>query len=189
MPRCYDGHVRALALLVVCGCRSILGIEDVDVIQLGDPDANGNEVGTGGEMPPDVPNLGCPTMYQALPMSGPRGHRYLQTPTPGNWLDMRDFCAAIGGFLAFPDGTNANNAQLELTALITFSGMGTWIGVTDVGTEGSFRTSLNMPVSAATTSFIQGGNTMQNDCASAQANQFTIEDCLNSHKAVCECVP
>ena len=25
--------------------------------------------------------------------------------------------------------------------------------------------------------------------ASAQASQFNIEDCQNSHKAVCECVP
>lgn len=189
MPRCYDAHVRALALLVLCGCRSILGIEDVDVIQLGDPDASTSDDAREIDASPFDGSNGCPAMYQTLPSSGPRGHRYLQTPAPGNWLDLRDFCTAIGGFLAFPDGSNAANAQLELTALINFSGPGTWIGVSDLAIEGTFRTSLNQTLSAATSSFVQGGNTMQNDCASAQSNQFNIEDCSNMHKAVCECVP
>ena len=177
--------------MVLCGCRSILGIEDVDVIDLGDPDAaNRDSAVDGGEdSPSDATPLGCPSMFQTLPNSGPRGHRYLQAPASANWLDMRDFCVAVGGFLAFPDGNNPQNAQLELAALIAFSGNGTWIGVTDVGTEGTFRTSLNQIVSAATSSLIQGGNSMQNDCATAQTDRLNIEDCSNSHKAVCECVP
>lgn len=182
--------MRALALTVLCGCRSILGIEDVDVIDLGDPDAAFDSgVDSVDSNPFDATPVGCPSMYQTLPNSGPRGHRYLQAPAPGNWLDLRDFCVAVGGFLAFPDGNNAQNAQLELAALIAFSGNGTWIGVTDVGTEGTFRTSLNQIVSAATASLIQGGNSMQSDCATAQTDRLNIEDCLNNHKAVCECVP
>lgn len=133
--------------------------------------------------------LGCPAMYQPLPNSGPRGHRYLQTPAPGGWLEMRDFCQSIGGFLAFPDGSTAANAQLELTALITLAGNGTWIGVTDLGTEGTFRNAFDQNVSAATATFLQGGNSQQSDCAAAQTDKFNIEDCANNHKAVCECVP
>ena len=191
MPRCYDGLVRAFALTVLCGCRSILGIEDVDVIDLADPDAN--PIDSIHDATNDAPALdganGCPASFMALPNSGPRGHRYRETPSPGGWLDMRDFCATVGGFLAFPDGSNTANAQQELTALITLSGNGLWIGVNDLGTEGTFRTSLNQTLSAVTSSFIQGGNSMQNDCAVAQTDKFNIEDCGNTHNAVCECVP
>jgi hypothetical protein len=159
----------------------------------GDGMDGGKEM-TGGEMPGGEPNpMGCRADYMALPNSGPRGHRYLAVATNATWPQQRDFCVANMGFLAFPDGTTLANAQLELSAIVTFGGTNLWVGVNDIGgtgQEGKYKTSLNMNVSTITAMLItESGNSNNEDCLAGTATTMNDEDCATTRKAVCECVP
>jgi len=134
----------------------------------------------------------CPaTGYDVLPNSGPRGRKYKLLDTPATWPTHRDFCAATDGtFMAFPDGTNLANAQLELAALRVLAGDGAWVGVNDLTTEGSYRTSLNQAVSASTAGLITTmGNPNATDCLVINTTTLDDADCTTARKAVCECVP
>lgn len=140
----------------------------------------------GGEPMP----MGCRSDYMVLPNSGPRNHRYLLVNTTASWTVQRDFCAANMGYLAWPDGANAADAQLELNALRVFAGDLAWVGVNDIVTEGTYRTSLNTPASAITQGLINiAGNSNPTDCFFI--NNTTLDDanCGDLRKAVCECVP
>jgi hypothetical protein len=155
----------------------------------------GNSGGEAGmEMPGEAGGeplpMGCRADYMALPNSGPRNHRYLLVNPTASWSAQRDFCAANMGYLAFPDGTNTANAQLELDALRLFAGDGAWVGVNDIATEGQYRTSLNMPASTSTQALMNlAGNPNQQDCMFINTTTLNHTDCNNTRKAVCECVP
>lgn len=138
-----------------------------------------------------APPMGCKPTYMALPDSGPRGHRYLLLPTNLSWVQQRDACALDNAWLAFPDGATLADAQAELAALRTLAADGAWIGVNDQLTEGSYRTSLNAPVSAITAMLILtgGGNPNGQDCLTIAGATLTDESCNDTRKAVCECVP
>ena len=173
------------ALLALSGCRSILGIEDVETAT--PSDGAPADVGFDAiDAPPDG-HIACPSGYVMLPNSGSRGHRYrLASPGAKEWVQQRNFCMTDGGFLAFPDGAQA--AQ-ELSAIVTLGGLNVWIGVDDRVVEGDYVTSLNMPASAATTALIGAGGPGNDDCLIGTTTAMQDEDCSVSHPAVCECVP
>lgn len=184
--------MRRSCLLIVCaGCRTILGIDDP---HQQDQDAVGGEAGT--EMPPeatagvDAP-IGCRADFNALPNSGPRGHRYKLLLTADDFQTQRSVCAAIPSWLAFPDGANAQDAQLELAAIVQLGGPSTWVGIDDLAQEGSTTTSLGAPTSAATTALIMmSGNSSLKDCFLAMSSSsIQDDDCNANRKAVCECIP
>ncbi|MBA3499684.1 MAG: C-type lectin domain-containing protein [Myxococcota bacterium] len=154
--------------------------------------------GSGGEAGMEMPGeaggepapMGCRADYVALANSGPRAHRYLLVNVTGTWSVQRDFCVANMGFLAFPDGTNLANAQLEHDALRTLAADGAWVGVNDIVTEGQYRTSLNMPASASTQALMNlGGNPNPADCMFINTTTLNHTNCGDDRKAVCECVP
>ncbi|MBA3503700.1 MAG: C-type lectin domain-containing protein [Myxococcota bacterium] len=182
--------MRALALLALTGCRSILGIEDGTELPPPGADSGGSD-GNVVDGSVDSGLNGCPPDFMPLPNSGPRGHRYRREPSPNNWVKMRDACAQEGSFLAFPDGASGNVAQLELDAIVTFAGNGVWLGITDVTNEGSYRTSLDLPASMVTLSLITSAGSPQiEDCVvGSSAMTATDEDCTDIRLGVCECVP
>jgi len=157
----------------------------------------GNDGGTeptiGNEMPGGEPvATNCPgTGYAALPNSGPRGHHYKALMNLANWSQHRDACAAEGTFLAFPDGTNATNAGLELAALRVVLLDAAWVGINDLAVEGAYVNSLNMPVSAVTGGLINtgGGNPNGVDCLIINTTTMEDANCGDTRKAACECIP
>jgi hypothetical protein len=153
----------------------------------------GDDAGVGAEKPIDAPEIpsGCPGNFMTLPNSGPRGHRYLLINTQAGWTAQRDGCAAMSTFMAFPDGATNADAQLELAAVVTLAGNGVWVGVEDIVTNGAYKTSLGQPVSARTLALINpgGGNPNQQGCFTTNGTSMTDEDCADTRKTVCECVP
>lgn len=148
--------------------------------------------GNGGDGGVDTPSGGgCPATFMALPNSGPRAHRYLLQDMQRQWAQQRDACAAAGGFLAYPDGTTLADASAELLAIKVLTGDGAWIGVNDLTTEGTYQTSLNQPVSAILRMLIVtgGGNPGQQDCFRIANTTLDDEDCQQTYKAACECIP
>jgi len=153
-----------------------------------DMDNTGQEM-MGGEPPP----MGCGANFVTLASSGPRGHKYLVINTTGTWQVQRDACSAMNSWLAFPDGANATDAQMELVAVNTAvggNGLG-WMGVNDILQEGQYRTSLNTATSAVTNMLMNvgGGGSNGKDCLASNAADMTDEDCDTLRKAVCECMP
>jgi len=177
----------APALLALAGCRAILGIDDVSVGGSPSPDSPMSTIDAPLDASIDATAVGCPGNYAGLANSGPRGHRYLLLGVSQSWSAQQSICAMQGTFLAFPDGVAASN---ELAALVTLVGNGGWVGVSDITTEGSYRTTLNMPVSTATAALIQAsGNPNGTDCLTGTTIGLEDEDCFTSRKAACECVP
>ena len=150
----------------------------------------GTDGGVDGTMT-DGPVGNCPAGFMALPNSGPRGHRYLLIDTPRAWPGQRDACVAAMGFLAFPDGASLVDATAELNAVRALAGDGAWFGINDITTEGTYQTSLNQPASAITQMLLVtgGGNPDQQDCLRGSGSQLDDEDCQQTRKAACECVP
>ena len=182
MPWCYDGHMRAFALIALTGCRAVLGIEDGDPFPV-PPPGDSRDV----DVPTEAAPQGCRADYAELPNAGPRMHRYLLVNIIQAWTKQRDACAANAGYLAFPDGATVANAQMELEAIVTLGGNNVWLGLDDVAVEGQYRTSLNMPASQATLALVtaNGGG----DCLNGTTTAINDENCGNGHKALCECVP
>jgi hypothetical protein len=184
--------MRALALIALTGCRSILGIEDVvvptpDDASLDDSRDDASLV----DAPTEAPPMGCPASYMTLPSSGPRGHRYLLVTSNAPWMMQRNLCISMSGFLAFPDGATLPDAQAELAAISALAGDNVWLGVDDLAVEGQYRNSLGQPISAITNMLINfgGPNPGPRDCMINLNNTLQNEDCGNQRKTVCECIP
>ena len=132
----------------------------------------------------------CPTGYAPLPNSGPRSHMYKLLSSPATWPQQRDACAAELTFLAFPDGANATDANLELAALRALANEGAWVGVNDIANEGMYQTSLNQPASAVTRGLINlNDNPMGTDCIVIDDTDLDDANCTNTRAGVCECIP
>jgi len=147
-----------------------------------------DDAGVDDDATTDGPNPGgCPATYATLPNAG--NHVYKLTSGATMWATQRDRCAADGAYLAIPD-----NAA-ELTALTTASAaQRTWVGISDLMTEGQFRTVQNMPATFLPWNTAAGepDDTMGGqDCVSAQmANPLIQTDkCADTLPAVCECEP
>ncbi|HEY5923923.1 MAG TPA: C-type lectin domain-containing protein [Kofleriaceae bacterium] len=135
----------------------------------------------------DTPPGGCPTTYATLPNAGP--NVYKLTTGSAQWATQRDRCAADNAYLAIPDG------MAELQAITTAGAAAkTWVGISDIQTEGTYRTVKNMPATylpwntgAGEPDDTMGGQ----DCVSAQmANPLIQTDkCGDTLPAVCECEP
>lgn len=146
----------------------------------------------GGDGGIDAPGGNCPAAFMALPNAGPRGHRYLLQATARSWTEQRNACATAGGFLAFPDGATLANATAELAAVKVLTGDGAWFGVNDLNVEGTYQTSLNQPVSAITRMLIStggSGNADNQDCFRLANTMLEDEDCQQTRRAACECIP
>jgi hypothetical protein len=178
--------MRALALLALTGCRTVLGIEDVEPFPSPPPGDTSNSAEAGIDGKP----LGCRADYAAIPGAGPRNHRYLFVTINGPWTQQRDTCAMNDGFLAFPDGTTIGNAQMELQAIVTLGGTNVWLGISDLTVEGEYRTSLGMLASPETLALFTATGGGNSDCLTGNSpTSINDESCGNSHKALCECVP
>jgi len=135
----------------------------------------------------DTPPGGCPSTYATLPNAG--AHVYKGTTNAVQWATQRDRCAADNAYLAVPDNV------MELQAITTAAAaQRTWIGISDIMTEGTYRT-----VNGATATYLpwdtangEPDDTMGGqDCVSAlMANPLIRTDkCGDTLPAICECEP
>jgi hypothetical protein len=172
----------APALVVLCGCRGILGIHDVDN---GPPDVRGpDSPAPDGSFDPDTPNL-CPSDFMTLP--GGTAHRYKLLVGDDNYLSQANDCeaAAPNTYLAIPDD------QQELLAMLTVAQTTCWVGIDDRVQENTFVTAKGVPAT-----FLPWANGQPNDnlggedCVEALTSmQFNDTDCNANLPAICECEP
>jgi hypothetical protein len=110
--------------MFVCGCRTLLGIDDVVVTEPSD-------ALDGAEDPiSDADPLACPPDY--IP-TGPS--RYRMVTAGANWLTAQADCRddATGTHLAIPETAAERQVLADMV-----SGASRWLGVTDRITEGTF---------------------------------------------------
>jgi hypothetical protein len=161
----------ALTLLALCGCRAILGIDDVGG---GPPDVP--------DLVPDTPSGLCPADFQ--PLASGSAHRYLVLAGPDDYASQRAACAARGPsiYLVVPDD------QAELDAMVQAAGGFTfWVGIDDRAIEGSFVTTKGAP---ATFLPWAAGEPSGEDCVLvASDGTFHDDDCLSAFPSACECEP
>jgi hypothetical protein len=133
----------------------------------------------------DVPPAGCPATYMTL--AGAGSHVYKLTTGSAQWATQRDRCAADGNaYLAIPDD------MMELQAITTAAANQAWVGISDIMTEGTFRTvkgatATYLPWAAGEPDDAMGGQ----DCVSAlmTAPNIQTDKCSDTLPAVCECEP
>jgi hypothetical protein len=136
----------------------------------------------------------CPGDYVTLPNSGPRAHKYKLLGTAAAWAAQDAICVGEGTFLAYPDGTNMVNAQLELDALRAFAGNDAWLGIDDRDTEGLYiRSRDKLAMSSVTLQLLNiKGNPNEkagDDCLVIDNATINDGDCAMPKKAACECAP
>jgi len=169
----------AAALVLLCGCRGLLGIDGI-----GDqppPDVPGDPP----DPNPDVPSNACPAEFVPV---GPFPHRYLKVTGPDNYISQLTDCAAFGStiYLAIPDDAD------EMLALDVLAQEDFWVGIDDRQIENQFVTVKGTPAT-----FLPWANGEPNnlngsqDCvrARAQSTEIVDDDCDNTLPAVCECEP
>jgi C-type mannose receptor len=150
---------------------------------VGDSDAGMSADAVDDARSPDA--LGCPSGYSTLPGVPTRQYRKLLTTAP--WTNHRTACEAEGGniYLAIPDD------MTELSAIVTFAGADSWIGIDDIAVEGTFQT-----VRGTTPTFLpwapgEPDNAGNQDCVEvlAASSKFATLNCSAPRIAVCECEP
>jgi lectin-like protein len=165
------------ALMVLAGCRDLLGIGDGKP----KPDAAVDAaIDTSIDAGPDAIQ-GCAGFVAV----GTLPHLYKRLANNANWPNQRDACVAAGGYLVVPDDAT------ELQGITTFAGNAMlWIGISDIATDGNYMTVLGqtavfLPWGAGQPS----GGTRR--CVQILANMQTLatELCGNAQQAVCECAP
>jgi lectin-like protein len=170
----------APALVVLCGCRSILGIHGLED---GRDDAPPPDTVT-----PDVLGDGagaCPTGFDPLP--GGSAHRYRMESGSDLFDSQVNFCVALSagaGYLAIPDD------QIELDGMRVLTTTNFWVGIDDLQTEGTYLT-VNGTV-ATFLPFASGeptGNAQQNCLFVDTIGKLHDQDCSTNLPAICECEP
>lgn len=160
----------------------------------GDPGSDGGidappgDGAPGDGAPVDGPAAGCPAGYAEI-TGGQAGHRYRLLTAAANWQTQRDTCAATSAsaYLAHPEDA------AELAALGTLAASTFWVGISDMGTEGTFVTLQGgaPPSSLWLPGEPDGGQ--QVDCVAAMMSGgnygFADERCNQQYAAICECVP
>jgi hypothetical protein len=141
---------------------------------------------TDGPLPPLEGGGGCPATYT---MVGTQAHQYREIAN-GQWMGSRDACATDGAnvYLWLPDD------QTELDEVLAFSGTaGTWLGINDIATEGTFVTVKN-----TTPTFLpfaggepdNGAPAGDEDCLRVNAGKlFEDRTCTTNNAVICECEP
>lgn len=138
--------------------------------------------------------VACPGDYVPLPNSGPRNHKYKLLGTAATWAAQEAICGGEGTFLAYPDGANVVNAQLELDALRAFAGDDAWLGLDDRAMEGLYvRSRDKFAMSSVTLQLVNikgNPNDRQGqDCLVIDNTTINDADCTQTKKAACECAP
>jgi hypothetical protein len=113
-------------------------------------------------------------------------HVYRRIGTGASWTTQRTACASDGGYLVIPDDA------AELTALTALAaGAETWLGITDVATEGTFLTVRGAPPPFVLWSTGEPNNDPGDaDCVRVLANgRYADDRCVAGHPAICECDP
>lgn len=167
-----------ILLVAATGCRALLGIDDVE---LGGP-VDGNPGGTDVLVAVDAPQDGfpmgaCPASYG--PVAG-QSSLYRVTTAAFGWQQHRDTCAAEGGYLFIPDNATELGAVDGAVAQTPF-----WVGISDLTTEGTYRTSLN--TIAVFLPWAPMQPTGLDDCVETSGGTFNDRRCTDALVAVCEC--
>jgi len=176
----------AAALVVLCGCRGILGIHGLadspDAAappgDTGSTDASGDSA-TG----PDVPAGLCPAGFIQLP--GGSAHFYQVDNGPDLYASQRNDCEASApiAYLAIPDD------QTELTGLATLTSQ-FWIGIDDLVTEGTYVTAKGNQATFLPFAPNEPTGNQQQNCLFVDGNaQFHDQQCTANLPAICECEP
>ncbi len=118
---------------------------------------------------------GLPHLYQVVPARG--------------WSGQRDTCASDGpnAYLAAPQDAG------QLTAILGIASQSQlWLGITDAGTEGTFRSVRGDEVTFLPWSAGEPDDgPPSEDCVmvDASSEDYTTERCADAFPAICECEP
>ena len=147
-------------------------------------------MGSGDAPMGDAPPAGCPGGYAAL-TGGEGNHLYKLLAVAENWTVQESQCqlTSASSHLAVP------GEIMELTAIDTLVGGGSWVGITDSAQEMTWRNVLGqiqtyLPWEPPAPDNNAGGQ--GEDCVeSLNTAAHTINDrrCNDKLPAVCECAP
>lgn len=174
----------APALVVLCGCRGILGIHG---LADGPPDTappDGTSPDGAGDGVPDVPAGICPADFIQLPGGSP--HVYRLASGPAIFNSQLDNCAAlsIAAYLAIPDD------QPELDGLVGLAATSIWVGIDDLQTEGTYRTVIGQVATFLPFAVSEpDGTPLQNCLFADDQSQLHDQSCSSNLPAICECEP
>jgi hypothetical protein len=169
------GLTVVLACLALCGCRAVLGIDDV--IDEGPPP-------DGSDLPPDGVSPRCPPNF--APLGSGSAHVYLPIAVADDYAGQVLFCMTEGPgiYLAIPDD------QAELDAMVSFAGGFTfWIGIDDRLTENVFVTTKNQPATFLPWAPNEPSGGIEDCVEVLPSGEFDDDDCTVMLPAACECEP
>jgi len=176
----------APALVVLCGCRGILGIHGLVDGQTDAPPApdgaapdTPGDTATGSDTAVGV----CPGGFIQLP--GGSAHFYKVDNGPDLYASQRNDCEASApiAYLAIPDD------QTELTGLATLLTQ-FWIGIDDLVTEGTYVTAKGNQATFLPFAPNEPTGNQQQNCLFVDGNaQLHDQQCTSNLPAICECEP
>ena len=137
--------------------------------------------GMGDAFVPDA-FVGCAVDYLTI-TGGQAGRRYKRRGNLATWDQHRSACVSEGGHLTIPGDAT------ELAAIVTLGAAATFVGISDVAVEGSWRDVLGVP--ATFLPWASGQPDDDNpgeDCVRASGTTLTDERCSRTGIAVCECI-
>ena len=173
----------APALVLLCGCRGLLGIDGVSNPP---PPDTGTSIDMAGDPGGDGPAmLGCPGDFVNIPGAG--AHLYKLLIAADDWSMQVENCELVGNnvYLAIPDDL------AELSGIHSLTTAAFWIGIDDLAMENTFVT-----VKGAAAMFLPWAGNQPNDlnnqdCVAVLNGGLNFDDqrCADAQAAVCECEP
>src|SRR5262245_52577610 len=180
----------APALVVLCGCRAVLGIHGLGDDGRADcppppddtvsPDTPPSDGVTGSDVA-----AACPGGF--IQLAGGSAHFYKVDNGPDLYASQRVDCEASApiAYLAIPDD------QTELDGLAAMSGNDFWVGIDDIMTEGTYITAKGVPATFLPFAAGEPTGTPQQNCLLAKGGNGKLADqnCSTNFVAICECEP
>lgn len=180
-------------LLALAGCDIVLGL---------DKHTDGGN--TGGEPLFDAPRpdgepVGCPVEYDKIVQT--TASRYRIVGSSEKWSNARALCASDKpGFTHLLVLSNQQEWSAIVTELQGFLTVDTWVGFSDLKTEGTFLWITNETTTYASTGRVPPWDFDQpetpgtqsadaNDCAAMRPISGVLhdDDCTNNANYICEC--